>query len=412
MAKIKFNSLSFVDLKQEVQAVFMKQFYFLIPKPELARLGRYMISEDALEFPDLSFEKAQRKFMLIIDKYMEQLKSVQTDNKAIYVHSNSKTPLIGTGYIGLVDRNSNIIEIKPQTGCNLNCIFCSVEEGITSKKNDFVVEKDYLIQEIKELIKFKADPDIEAHIGTNGEPLLYSDLVGLVEDLNQIFGIKRISMDTNGTLLTKDKVDKLAQAGMTGFNISINAISPDTAKMLAGLNFNSQHQQEIADYIASLCNQHNIRLNIAPIWVPGFNDNQMDLLAEFVKNLRQKHKTDQVHLAIQNFLEYKGGRTPARQKPWQKFYKELREMEAKHNLKMVYTAEDFGVHPTKKLPKPFKKGDKIKVKIVSPGRTGKEALAVPVENANRAITVIGNHSMDSTKKVEIIRDKHNIFLAK
>lgn len=397
MAELSFESLRFEEKHNTVRVIFMGCFYFELKKIQIEKIGEFNLSERVIEFPGVSHDKALRKFMFLVDKGLNELRSISTGNRAVYVHRNSGIPLIGTGYMGIVDRNTNLIEIKPQTGCNLNCIFCSVGEGITSKKNDFVVEKDYLVEELRKLIEFKGEDDIEVHVGTNGEPLLYEPLVDLVRDVSKIDGVKRISMDTNGTLLTREKVDALVDAGMTGFNISINALEERKAKKLAGVNFDFYKQMEIAEYIASL----DVRLNIAPIWVPGHNDEQMRKLAGFVQRLGN------AWLAIQNFLEYKGGRRPARQKPWDKFYSELREMEKEFGMKFVYTAEDFGVYHTKKLPKPFKKNDVVRVKIVSIGRD--EMLGVAED---RVVSVIGDYKIGSRVNVRILRDKHNIFLAK
>ena len=66
----------------------------------------------------------------------------------MYIHQNSGIPLIGTNYFGLVDRDTNIIEFKPITSCNIDCIYCSVAQE--KRVMDYVVEKDYLVQECPE----------------------------------------------------------------------------------------------------------------------------------------------------------------------------------------------------------------------------------------------------------------------
>ena len=129
------------------------------------------------------------------------LKNKITNKKTIYIHQNSGIPLIGNNAFGLIDRNTSIIEVRCITGCNLDCIHCSVDQD--KRPVDFVVEKDYLVQEFKELVKHKGINEIEAHIGTQGEPLLYSPLADLITDLSVIPEVSVIALDTNGTLLTK-----------------------------------------------------------------------------------------------------------------------------------------------------------------------------------------------------------------
>jgi len=62
-------------------------------------------------------------------------------------------PLIGLNYFGIVDRNTSLIEVKPSTICNFNCIYCSIDAGLSSKKPvEFVIEKDFLIEELEKLV--------------------------------------------------------------------------------------------------------------------------------------------------------------------------------------------------------------------------------------------------------------------
>ena len=46
------------------------------------------------------------------------------NNKIIYVDKNSDIPLFGIDFIGIIDRGTNVIEIKPLTLCNLECKYC------------------------------------------------------------------------------------------------------------------------------------------------------------------------------------------------------------------------------------------------------------------------------------------------
>ncbi|MHA1893480.1 MAG: hypothetical protein ACTSX4_03150, partial [Candidatus Helarchaeota archaeon] len=81
------------------------------------------------------------------------LKNRYTLRDVIFIDEQLGVPLIGTTAFGIVYRNSNIIEIRPITGCPLNCIFCSVDEGShsVSRVRDYLVHEEYLIKEIKKL---------------------------------------------------------------------------------------------------------------------------------------------------------------------------------------------------------------------------------------------------------------------
>ena len=51
----------------------------------------------------------------------------------IRVTYESGIPLIGCIAFGLIDRGTNLIQIRPFTGCPLSCIFCSVDAGPRSR---------------------------------------------------------------------------------------------------------------------------------------------------------------------------------------------------------------------------------------------------------------------------------------
>src|SRR5690606_27488736 len=57
---------------------------------------------------------------------------------------------------------------------------------------------------------------------TGGEPLLYADLVPLIEGVRSL-GIRDIKMTTNGYLLER-KIDALKCAGLQSINVSLDAL--------------------------------------------------------------------------------------------------------------------------------------------------------------------------------------------
>ena len=147
MAELVFKDLSFEEKDSKIKVNFLRTFYFYIDNSALKNIGNYKIDKNKIEFLNISESKANRKFNILLLKGFTQLKNSLNNKAAIYIHKNSGIPLIGTAYFGLIDRGTNLIEIRPITSCNLNCIFCSVDEGPKSKRRvDYVVEKDYLVQ--------------------------------------------------------------------------------------------------------------------------------------------------------------------------------------------------------------------------------------------------------------------------
>ena len=145
MAELVFKDLSFEEKDEKVRVNFLRTFYFEIDKSMLENIGNFKAKGNKIEFSDVSDNKARRKFNMLLSKGFIQLKNRINNKRTFYIHKNSGIPLIGTNYFGLIDRGTNIIEIKPITSCNLGCIYCSVDEGpLSRRKVDFVVEKDYI----------------------------------------------------------------------------------------------------------------------------------------------------------------------------------------------------------------------------------------------------------------------------
>ena len=401
MAELAFKDLSFEEKDQKVRVNFLKIFYFDIDKSILNGLGNFKINENKIEFFDINDKRAQRRFNTLLSKGFIQLKNRLNNKNTIYVHKNSGIPLIGTNYFGLIDRGTNLIEIKPITSCNLGCNYCSVDEGpLSRRKADFVVEKDYLVEELKKLIDYKQEDYIDAHINAQGEPTLYADMVDLVADIAKIPQVKCISIDTNGTLLNKQLIDDLAAAGLTRINLSLNALDQEIADKMAGFPYNLKKVMALAEYIPK-----KMDLIIVPVWLPGYNDNELVKLAKFAQEIGAGKNCPAI--GIQNFLPYNFGRNPVKAVEMDVFYKKLQDLEQKHGINLINKEYMFNIKECKELPKPFKKGDIVKAELVCHGRLKNEMLAI---TQNRLISVPYCYKQEGSVKLKIKRTKHNIFL--
>jgi len=403
MAELIFKDLSFEKDKDKVKVNFLKIFYFYLDEVSLRKIGDFQINRNSIIFEKLSENNARKKFEFLLYNAFKSLKNRLNNKTTYYIHQSSGIPLIGTNYFGLVDRGSNIIEVKPITSCNIGCIFCSVDEGPSSKrKTDFVIEKDYLVQEFRKVVEFKNSDNIDAHINAQGEPTLYSDMVELVRDIMSVKGVKTSSIDTNGLLLTKRYVDELAEAGLTRINLSLHALDPEKATQLAGYPYNLNKVLEIARYIPKT----KMDLIIVPVWLPGYNDDELPKLAKFANEIGAGKSCPPI--GIQSFMNYRFGRNPIEEVSLEVFYKKMKELEQEHNVKLVFDKTAFNVEDLPELPKPFKKGQIIEAEVVLPGRIGSEKLAVA---RDRLISVPDCHKeIGSKAKLRIRRTKHNIFL--
>lgn len=395
MTKLEFQDLEFAKEENKIQIRFYKHFRFNLEREDLDKIGVSVIGNNFLVF-DCAEKTARNKWNRLMERGFKAL--IGPNNRpTTYVHKNSGIPLIGTNHFGIIDRDTDILEVKPMTGCNLNCVFCSVDEGVQSRKtHDFVVEEEYLASVFEEVAAKKQYP-VEAHIAGQNEPLLYPRLKELIMDINSTGTTKDISIDTNGVLLTKPLVDELAEAGLTRVNLSLNSLNPELAKRMAGTAYDLDHIVDMARYV-----NEKIKLLIAPVLVPGMNEEEMPKLIKLAKDLG-------CIIGIQNFLEYDKGRRPAKQYTWTKFYKLLDEWAEKYDL-TLRMEKIFMIETDKVLEKPFKKGDKIQGKVVCPGKYPNEWLCTAKERVVSVETSGVKPGQDI--RLQIVREKHNIYKAR
>jgi len=396
MARIVFQELRFIQENGRVRCIFQDYAQFYLDNKQLDSIARFKVIKNGIEF-DETEKKARNKLNRLIESGFHNLRSIIANRKTVYIHKNSGIPLLGNQYFGFVDRNTNLIEIRPCTGCNLSCIYCSVDEGPCGKKTtDYFVQKDYLVSEFKTLLEEKKSRNIEVHINPQGEPLLYKPLPELICDLKNIPAVKKISMDTNGVLLSEKLIDTLVESGLTQLNISLNAIDSKIAGRLADKPYNTEKVLNSAIYASK-----KIEVILAPIWLYAINDHEIDKILDKCKKYELKP-------GIQNFLPYKHGRNPAKGKTMDVFYEKLKRWEEKHKISLVLSKEHFGI-TSEPINNPFKKNENVAVDIVCVGRFKNEFLGVA---RNRTISIISQKISKGRINVTITRTKHNIIVGK
>ncbi|HHF59191.1 MAG TPA: radical SAM protein [Thermoplasmatales archaeon] len=327
-----------------------------------------------------------------------------TGRRLYYITEESGIPLIGHTAFGLIDRGTNLIQVRPCSGCNLNCIFCSVDEGVSKTRvTDYMVDPDYMIKEFKKLADFKRrhckNQNIEAHIDGQGEPFIYPYIVDLIKKLKNEADV--VSIQTNGTLLNERIIEEL-EGYLDRINLSINSLDEKKAKILAGrADYDINHVKSMAKEIAN----SEIDLLIAPVWVPGYNDSDILDILKFGKKIGAGKRWKP--FGVQKYIRYRFGRHPkgAREMTFKKFYSELRKIDES----LILSPSDFGIAKCKSLPKKFKIGEKVRLKIEMHGRMRGEMIAI---GRDRVIQIIGTEKKPgSFIDARIVRNRHNVYVA-
>jgi len=314
----------------------------------------------------------------------------------IYVDSESRIPLFGVDFLGIIDRGTNIIEIKPLTICNLKCRYCFVSAGDYS--TNFIVNSKYIVDNVKEVIHVKGEHDIEIHIAPYGEILLYNELNGLLESLWTLKGVKIISMQSNGLLLNEEIINQLNKLNLTRLNLSLNTLNVELANNLC--NCSNYDVNSLLNNI-NLLLKSEINVLLAPVWFPGKNDGDIQEIIKLVVELRNVgYSQERIGIGIQKYLLYKTGRKlkNVRPKSWNYFYQQLSKLEKQYGIKLKLGPKDFGIHKRKSIQlTSLKKDDLVDLKIVSKGRWNNECIAII--NEKQGIKLLLNKPFSYSEKL-------------
>lgn len=119
-------------------------------------------------------------------------------------------------------RTFDYLRIAVTDACNLRCVYCMPEEGVAFAVRDELLTLDELTRVIRVVSKL----GVSKIRFTGGEPLVRKDITELVRAASSTPGVESVHMTTNGVLLHRHAA-ALADAGLTGVNISLDTLDPE-----------------------------------------------------------------------------------------------------------------------------------------------------------------------------------------
>ncbi|HEX3794126.1 MAG TPA: GTP 3',8-cyclase MoaA [Acidimicrobiales bacterium] len=176
----------------------------------------------------------------------------------------------------LVDRYGRVhndLRISVTDRCNLRCVYCMPEEGLSFLPTSELLTFD----EITRVARVAKDLGVTALRITGGEPLVRKDLPKLIAQLASI-GFDDLAMTTNGTELPR-LAQHLASAGLRRVNISCDSLQADrfaTIRRRGALSVVLEAMQAAED--AGLA---PIKINV--VLLRGQNDGEILDFAEFAR---------------------------------------------------------------------------------------------------------------------------------
>ncbi|GBF09537.1 conserved hypothetical protein [Aeropyrum pernix] len=327
-------------------------------------------------------------------------------------------PLIGHIAFGVIDRGTNVLQVRPSTLCFHDCIFCSVDAGPSSRRrrSEYMVEWEHLVGWVEKVARVKGG-GLEALIDGVGEPLTHPHITRIIKALKELDAIERVALETHGGSLSRSLARVLEKAGLDRINLSVDAADPGLARSLVGVDwYRVDRVLKTAEWIIA---NTSIDVVLTPVVLPGVNEKEMATLVHWARRVGAGRKSGwPTGVLIQKFEIHKYGRKPSTVKSvwgWRRFYTWLSRLEKETGYRLLVDPGEIGFKPRPRVEKPFERGDRVTLVLVGPGWHKGELLAVD-RGWRRVVALYGlteGEALTPGAEVEarIVRDKDNIFIA-
>ena len=326
-----------------------------------------------------------------------------------------ETPLMGAVSFGLIDRGTNIIQVRPSSSCPLNCIFCSTDAGPCSKRRrtEYEVGMEHLMDWLQPLAELKGK-EVEAHIDTVGDPFSYRRLVDLVSAISDVEQVGTISLQTHGYLMTEHMLDELSEAGLDRINLSLDSTDPYLAKKLSGTE--SYDVEKVIAQARHALENTGMDILLAPVWVHPLNDSEMEPLVSLAEKIGAGRRGPPLGIQKCEFHRFGRRTKEMRQQSWYNFYKNLRTLEAKTGAKLLLRPSDFGIHSARSVEPAFAKNEVVNVRVIGPGWFKGESLAV-TKDGRWSVTLVGEDRAEELRDgqevaVRLLRTRDNVLVGR
>jgi len=160
----------------------------------------------------------------------------------------------------------NYLRLSITDRCNLRCIYCMPEEGISFVPHDEILS----YEEMLHLVRLATQCGIRKVRLTGGEPLVRKGFIDFLENLSNITELKEISLTTNGVLLKHFAAD-IKKCGIGRINISLDSLRPERFFKITGRNVFKKVHEGIRE--AERLGFDPIKINM--VAMKGINDDEI-----------------------------------------------------------------------------------------------------------------------------------------
>lgn len=169
-------------------------------------------------------------------------------------------------------RKHNYLRISVTERCNLRCLYCMPEEGVQLSPSAHLLTTP----EIVELSSLFVDQGVDKIRLTGGEPTVRKDIVPLMQQIGQLRskGLKELCITSNGISLHR-KLDAMAEAGLTGVNLSLDTLDPFQFTIMTRRNGHDAVMKSINRILEMNRLGAGIKLKINSVIMRGMNDKEI-----------------------------------------------------------------------------------------------------------------------------------------
>ncbi len=172
-------------------------------------------------------------------------------------------------------RNIDYLRLSITDRCNLRCLYCMPEEGVSLKKHEEILT----LEELHVIAKTAVSMGIRKIRLTGGEPLVRKGVIELISMIKSIPGIEELSLTTNGTML-KSRALALKNAGLNRINISLDTLDPDKYKYIT----RGGDVRQVLDGIEGSLDAGLNPVKINCVLVDGFNNEEIHKFVLMAEN--------------------------------------------------------------------------------------------------------------------------------
>jgi len=171
-------------------------------------------------------------------------------------------------------RKINYLRLSVTDRCNMRCTYCMPADGINKiEHRDILSYENFLL-----ISEAAVSLGIEKIRITGGEPLVRSGIIGFLEKLAKISGLKQLVLTTNGVHLV-DMVKELKDVGVQRLNISLDSLQQNIFTQLT-------RRDLLTEVLAGVDAAEKIGLpyKINMVVMRGWNDHEILDFANLTKN--------------------------------------------------------------------------------------------------------------------------------